>query len=263
MKQRLRQGLFLIFMLLVILIPLLVIFLLAIGQQWQYPKLLPGELSVRYYVEQMTQNQELLSSLKASLLLALGTIGLTLVIAYPTAIALAYYEFPGRSLINVLVYLPLIIPSIALLTNVDFMMIKFGLNGTFFGVISVHTLFCLPYAIKLLMDNLSLVKQKYELVSQNLGAKGWQTLMHITLPLSKRGLQGALMMTYIVSMTQYLATLLVGSGNYLTLSVRMFPFTQAGKYQIAAVYGVTFMLITLIPLFILDTWVTRRHEGRA
>lgn len=263
MKIKVRQSLFLSFMILIILLPLLVIFLLAVGQQWQYPKLLPGQLSWHVYWRQLTQNQELLQALGASLQLALGTIALTLVIAYPTAIALAYYDFPGRSLINVLVYLPLIIPSIALLTNVDFMMIKFGLTGTFLGVISVHTLFCLPYAIKLLMDNLALVKQKYEVVGQNLGAKGWQIFIHITLPLSKRGVQGALMMTYIVSMTQYLATLLVGSGNYLTLSVRMFPFTQTGKYQIAAVYGVTFMLVTLIPLFILDTWVTKRQPGRA
>lgn len=71
------------------------------------------------------------------------------------------------------------------------------------------------------------------------------------------------MMTYIVSMTQYLATLLVGEGNYLTIAVRMFPFTQAGKYQLAAIYAIVFMLVTLLPLFLIDSWLTRQRRRQA
>ncbi|MFD1672427.1 ABC transporter permease [Agrilactobacillus yilanensis] len=259
-RKVIQRSIIIIIFALLILMPLAVIVFLSVGQQWHYPRLFPGSLDWGYYFRQLTTNVELLSSLRASLLLAGGTIILTLVIAYPTAIALAYYTFPGKRLFSVCVYLPLIVPGIALLTNIDFMMIKYSLTGTFFGVICVHTLFCLPYAVKLLVDNLVLLKNRYEVTGRNLGASPWQTFFKITLPLSKPGLQGALMMTYIVSMTQYLATLMVGNGNYLTLSVRMFPFTQEGKYQIAAVYGVTFMLVTLVPLFILDSLLNRQRK---
>ncbi|WP_125982265.1 ABC transporter permease [Loigolactobacillus iwatensis] len=259
MKKLTKLAIFLIFSCFVFL-PLLVIVLLAVGKSWNYPQLLPQQINFGSYFKLLFTNHELLTSLTASISLALGTIVLTISIAYPTAIVLAYYQFRGKKLLNILVYLPLIIPGIALLTNVDFMMIKLGLDGSFLGVISIHTLFCLPYAIKLLVDNLALLHNRYEVVSRNLGASGWQTFFQITLPLSKNGLQGAVMMTYIVSMTQYLATLLVGDGKYLTLSVRMFPFTQAGKYKIAAVYGVTFMLVTLIPLYLIDAWMS--HQER-
>jgi ABC-type spermidine/putrescine transport system, permease component II len=185
---------------------------------------------------------------------------LTTIIAYPTAMALAYYQFFGKKLLNILVYLPLIIPGIALLTNMDFVMIKFGLNGSFFGVLVVHSLFCLPYAIKLLVDNLSLYGDKYEIVSKNLGASRLQTFFAVTLPMSRTGLQGAVLMTYIVSMTQYLSTLLVGDGKFLTLSVRMFPFTQTGRYKIAAVYGITFLIVTIIPLYLIDRFLINRKR---
>lgn len=259
MKKLSQLAVFFIFSFLVLL-PLLVIALLAVGESWSYPHLLPQQINFISYFKLLLADQELLTSIVASISLALGTIALTISIAYPTAIALAYYQFRGKKLLNVLVYLPLIVPSIALLTNVDFMMIKFGLNGSFLGVISIHTLFCLPYAIKLLNDSLSLLHNRYEVVSRNLGASSWQTFFQVTLPLSKNGLQGAVMMTYIVSMTQYLTTLLVGDGKYLTLSVRMFPFTQAGKYKIAAIYGITFMLVTLIPLYLINTWMSHRER---
>lgn len=258
-KKITKLVVYLIFAVL-ILMPLFVIFMLAISKTWSYPSLWPKWVDWGYYFRFLFKSKEVQFSLISSLELAIGTVILTIVIAYPTAMALSYYDFKGKKLLNVLVYLPLIIPSIALLTNMDFIMIKYGLNGGFFGVVSVHTLFCLPYAIKLLYDNLILWKDKYEVASRNLGASPLQTFFKVTVPMNKNGLQGAVMMTYIVSMTQYLSTLLIGDGNYLTLSVRMFPFTTSGKYRMAAVYGITFMLVTLIPLYLIDIWVT--HKGR-
>lgn len=245
---------------LIIILPLLVIILLAIGTGWNYPHLLPTKIDLNYLFKMMFTNSELISSLVQSILLAVGTILLTLMIAYPTAFLIAHYNFALKKLINIMVYLPLIIPSIALLTNLDFVMIKFNLNGSFFGVVAAHSLFCLPYAIKLLMDNFEINGDDYEKVSQNLGASYWQTFWHVTIPLNKSGLQGAILMTYVVSMTQYLATLLVGDGKYLTLSVRMFPFTTAGKYQIAAVYAITFLVVTLLPLFLIDKFIIKNDR---
>lgn len=249
--------------LILIVLPLLLIVLLALGHRWSYPALWPTEFnSLSIFIAQLAST-EVLTSLGASLALAVGTIVLTLLIAYPIALALAYYQFPGKKWFNLMIYLPLIIPGIALLTNLDFVMIKLGLNGRYFGIIVVHSLFCLPYTIKLLSDNFNLVGPQYAQASQNLGATRWQTFWQVTLPLSKNGLQGAIMMTYIVSMTQYLATLLVGEGNYLTIAVRMFPFTQAGKYQLAAIYAIVFMLVTLLPLFLIDSWLTRQRRRQA
>ncbi|WP_125712978.1 ABC transporter permease [Companilactobacillus kedongensis] len=258
-KKVLKLLVYLLFAVLV-LMPLFVIFMLAISKTWNYPSLWPKWVDWGYYFRFLVTNTEIQSSLLASMELAVGTVVLTILIAYPTAMALSYYDFRGKKLLNILVYLPMIIPGIAVLTNMDFIMIKYGLNGSFFGVVSAHTLFCLPYAIKLLYDNLILWKDKYEVASRNLGATPLQTFFKVTIPLNKNGLQGAVMMSYIVSMTQYLGTLLIGDGNYITLSVRMFPFTTEGKYRIAAVYGITFMLVTLIPLYLIDIWVT--HKGR-
>ncbi|MCH4008422.1 ABC transporter permease [Companilactobacillus sp.] len=243
-----------------ILLPILTIVLLAIGKAWIYPALLPQKIDLSYYFKMLFTNQELISSLLNSIYLAFGTIVLTLVIAYPTAIALANYQFVSKKLLSVLVYLPLVIPSIAIITNIDFMMIKFGLNGSFIGIVIVHTLFCLPYAIKLLVDNLSLYGSKFSEVSRNLGASRLQTFLQVTLPMSNQGLQGAILMTYIVSMTQYLSTLLIGDGKFLTLSVRMFPFTQVGRYKIAAVYAITFIVVTMIPLYLIDKFLIKNTQ---
>lgn len=229
-------------------LPAVVIGLLALGRRWYAPHLIPQQLDWLAISHYWQQDATIGAAVKASLSLGLGTVVLTLLLAYPVAIAFVRYHSAWQGILNILIYAPLIIPGIALTTSLDLTFIQLHLTGTWLGVVIVQTLFCLPYAIKLLVDNLAIYQVDYVAVATNLRASRWQTFWHVTLPLSRDGLIGAVTMTLIVAMSQYLTTLLIGDGNYLTLAINMFPLIQGGRYQAAACYGVIFMLTLLVPL---------------
>lgn len=242
-------------------LPAVVILCLALGRRWYAPHLLPQQWDWLAIFKFWQQDNTLWPAVKASLSLGVGTVGLTLLLAYPVALALVKYHTSLKGILNLLIYAPLIIPGIALTTSLDLTFIQLNLTGTWLGVVIVQTLFCLPYAIKLLVDNLAIYQVDYEAVAQNLTASRWQTFWHVTLPLSRDGLIGAVTMTMIVAMSQYLTTLLIGDGNYLTLAINMFPLIQGGRYQAAACYGVVFMATLLIPLGLFE-WVLKRKVRR-
>lgn len=257
MKRQISVGLCLLVGLLFGL-PAVIIILLAIGRQWYAPHVLPLKWDWLAILKFWQQDPTMWSAVKASLSLGLGTVGLTLLLAYPVALALVKYQTSLKSLLNILIYAPLIIPGIALTTSLDLTFTQLRLTGTWLGVVIVQTLFCLPYAIKLLVDNLAIYQVDYAAVAHNLTASRWQTFWYVTLPLSRDGLLGAITMTMIVAMSQYLTTLLIGNGNYLTLAINMFPLIQGGRYQAAASYGVVFMATLLIPLGLFELLLKRK-----
>lgn len=243
------------------LVPLLVIILLTVGTHWDFPAVLPRQFSPHFITEYLQHDPSIIPAVINSVIIGVGAVILTLTIAYPLALAMVKYDIKFKWMLDVLIYAPLIIPSIALVTSLDLTFMRWQLTGTWFGIIIVHTIFCLPYATKLLVDNLSLYQINYEDVALNLGANHWQTFFKVTLPLSINGLYGAVFMSFIVSMSQYLTTLLIGSGNHLTIAVNMFPLIQNGRYQAAATYGIIFILTTLIPLFLIEGILRRKVRG--
>ena len=66
-------------------------------------------------------------------------------------------------------------------------------------------------------------------------------------------LLSAFSMAYIVSFSQYFLTLLIGGGQVKTFTIVMVPYLQGGDRNIACVYSVIFLGITLV-LFGIFEW---------
>lgn len=243
------------------LVPGVVLTLIAVGMNWTYPRLIPHTFNLDFIIQYFEHDPNIGTAITNSLLIGFSVVIVTTCIAYPLALAMTNNDFHFKWILNVLIYMPLIIPSIALVTSLDLTFMRWRLSGTFIGLVIVHTIFCLPYAIKLLVDNLNLYQTNYVDVAQNLGANYWQVFFQVILPLSITGLYGAVFMTFIVSMSQYLTTLLIGSGNYLTIAVNMFPLVQNGRYQAAATYGLIFLITTLFPLFLIEKVMNKKVRG--
>ena len=60
-------------------------------------------------------------------------------------------------------------------------------------------------------------------------------------------------MSYIISISQYFLTLLIGGGNVKTFSVVMVPYMQSGERNFASIYAVIFLVITIGVFLIFDT----------
>ena len=114
------------------------------------------------------------------------------------------------------------------------------------GVILAHLIYSLPYAVCLIMDGTRAVGIALEEQARVLGAGPFQAFRRTTLPMLVPVILSAVSMSYIVSFSQYFLTLLLGGGRVKTFAVVMVPYLQSGSRNIACIYSILFMGITLL-----------------
>src|SRR6266487_4652843 len=128
------------------------------------------------------------SQVRSAFLLSLrvGLIATALALLLGSAVAYALHNFAffGREAISFLLVLPLALPGI--ITGIALNSF-FSFTGLQLGTITIvigHTTFCIVVVYNNLIARLRRTPGSLAEASQDLGARGWQTLRYITLPLS-------------------------------------------------------------------------------
>jgi molybdate/tungstate transport system permease protein len=152
-------------------------------------------------------DREVYTSILLTLRCALWATFAGLFLGVPLAYLLARWQFPGKSILQGLVDLPIMIPHTAM--GVALLMIygkkfllgglfsKMGLSfvGTEAGISLAMAYVSMPFLVNAARDGFLSVDTKLEKVARTLGASPWQTFFRITLPLCRQAiLSGAIMM---------------------------------------------------------------------
>ena len=215
-----------------------------------------------------------LSALKLTLLAALIAVPLNLVFGVAAAWAIAKFEFRGKYLLTTLIDLPFSVsPVVAGLIYV----LVFGAQGWFGSWLSEHdikiifavpgivlaTVFVtFPFVARELIPLMQAQGKEEEEAAIVLGANGWQTFWHVTLPNVKWGLLYGVILCNARAMGEFGAVSVVsghirGQTNTLPLHVEILY----SEYQFAAAFAVASLLafLALITLGI-KTWVEHKVD---
>lgn len=141
--------------------------------------------------------------------------------------------------------------------GVQITFIKCGLSGTVQGVIIVHLICSLPYAVTLMQDGTRAMGVKLEEQARVLGAGALQAFFKVTLPNLFPVMLSAFSMAFVVSFSQYFLTLMIGGGNVKTFAIVMVPYLGSGERNFASIYSVIFLVIMLLVFGILE-WIVGR-----
>lgn len=229
-----------------VLFPVATMLVWVFTERWAWPGLIPQVFSMRAIDQITARGTELSAVFASSVGISVVVATLSVVIALMTSRAIVFYEFRGKQLIYFLTILPFMIPVTVLAMGLQVLFIKMGLNNTVTGVILIHLIASLPYAVRLLMDGTQAVGNRLEEQARVLGASAWKAFLHTTLPMLVPVMLSSFCMSYIVSFSQYFMTLLIGGGRVKTFTIVMVPYLQSGNRNIACVYSVIFLGVTLI-----------------
>lgn len=179
----------------------------------------PREFTLNWY-RQLFDDASIWDSVLNSLLVALGAVGLSLVLGLLAALALDRASFPGKSLFRRLVLLPLVLPGIitglSLLMFVDRLAIHLSLFTVFLG----HGTALIAVATTELFAGLQRMDRAQEEASIDLGASPWQTFWRITLPNLKLALIASALLIFTLSMDEIAVTFfLLGRDSTLPLEI--------------------------------------------
>lgn len=243
------------------LFPILVLVLWAFSEKWIYPSIFPSEFTWKHF-QMASQEPAFWPAVKNSISIGLIATITTLIIGMPAAKYFAFQNKLSARAVQVLIYLPLILPAISVITSLQVAFIQLGLSSTYRGVIIIHVYYMLPYALQILVESYRKVGTGFELTAKSLGANSWQNWWKITYPLLKPGISTAAMLVFIISLSQYLPTFFIGGGKIMTLPMILLPYANNGRYAMASVYSLVFLLIAIIITEMIKLVIGRRHNGR-
>jgi putative spermidine/putrescine transport system permease protein len=142
--------------------------------------------------------------------------------ALGTAAALALRRpFRGKSLVQLAVMAPLVVPVIITAIAVYGLYARLRLVGTLPGLVLAHTVLALPFVVVVVGATLRGFDETLELAAQNLGANRWQTFRLVTLPLIRPGIVSAALLAFITSFDEIVVAIFVSGTRAATLPKQM------------------------------------------
>jgi putative spermidine/putrescine transport system permease protein len=223
--------------------PLVNLALWAFAEKWYFPHKLPLEYGVSFWERVFRPQGNAMESLGNSIAIALFTVAVCLVVSVPAGYALARRALPLRALILLAFLLPQAFPSLAVYINVARIFYGLGLNGTIMGVVLVHTMHGLVFAVWISTAAFAAVDRELEDAARNIGATPLHAFLTVTLPLAAPGIMASAIFVFLESLDEFTGTFFVGVPDVTTLPLLLFRASMEGNYQIASITA----LILLVP----------------
>ncbi len=244
-----------------VLAPIIPQLIWSFAFRWFFPDLLPGEWGLEAWRYVLSDSSRVGEGLLNSLAIATAVSLLTILIGLPAARALALAHFRGKELIEWLLLLPIIVPTIVVVMGIHILFIRYRLANTFLGVILVHLIPSLPYMILVMASVFANYGTELEDTARTLGANARQTFWYVTLPAIFPGLVVATLFTFLISWAQYITTLLIGGGRIITLPLVLFPFVRAADHATASAISLVFVVPALLVLIFTSRSLAVRASG--
>lgn len=241
-----------------VLLPLIPLLIWSVSHGWWFPDLLPGELSARAWRYVFSMSSGVAEAFGNSMLISLLVCCLCLLLGIPAGRALGLYRFPGKGIVEFIILAPLIVPPLAVVMGIHVFFIRSGLVDTLGGVVISHLIPALPYMVVVMKSVFANYDPAYEQQARSLGARKYQTLYRVTLPMIYPGIVTGSLFVILISWSQYILTLLIGGGRVVTLPVLLFSFASAGDNALTGALSVLFLIPAAVILFITSRFLTGR-----
>ncbi len=246
-----------------ILLPIYFITVLSLTTKreiFSFPKrFIPSEFSLevlRFFVESHGTVRSLLNSV----IVALFTIVVVLVISLPAAYGLSRYRFKGRDSIMLFILTSRMLPIPLLAIPLTNLYIAIRLYDNLLGVAFLHAAMAMPFAIIILTGIFVKISSDYEEAAWIFGASKMQTFIRVTLPLALPGITAMLIFTFITSWNEVFAASILTVENR-TLSAHVLNVMQASPIYFKYAAGFFLSIPAIIFIFLIRNYLFNMWGG--
>jgi molybdate transport system permease protein len=209
-----------------------------------------------------------------SLKVAFFSVALSLPVAILVAHVLARFDFPGKTLLDAVIHLPLVLPPVV----VGFaLLLLFGKHGPigawlndWFGIVIAFrwtgaalasAIMGFPLMVRAIRLSISSIDARLETVARTLGGSRTWVFLSITLPLALPGLITGVLLSFARSLGEFGATITFVSnipGETETLPLAIYTFVQSPGGDAQAIRLSLIAVVLSIVALITSEWLTRR-----
>ncbi len=235
--------------------PLANLVLWTVAEKWYFPHSLPLEYGFSSWVKVFAPRGGALDSLRNSLVVAVLTVIVSLLLAIPAGYALARLKLPLRSAILLAFLIPQAFPNLTVYVNVARIFYEIGLNGTIPGVVLVHVSHGLVYAVWIATAAFSAIDAELEQAARVTGAGAMRTFFDITLPLAAPGLMASAIFVFLESLDEFTGSYFVGAPDVNMLPLLLYTTASGGNYQIASITALLLLIPSLVFMLIVERFL--------
>ena len=217
-----------------------------------------------------------LEILALSVKVAFVGLAASLPFAIAVALVLARKDFPGKTLFDAIVHLPLVLPPVV----VGFaLLLLFGTQGPigklleplgivfafrWTGAALAAAIMGFPLLVRAIRLAIEAVDPRLELAARTLGAKRSRVFFTVTLPLAMSGVITGALLAFARALGEFGATVTFVSnipGQTQTLPLAIYTYTQVPGGDAMALRLSIFSVLLSVLALALSEWLTRRHAG--
>ncbi len=249
-----------------VLVPIYLIGVAAFSPQlavYQYPRpFFPAPFSTETMLF-FLRSGGVMASVRSSIVVALITLILSMLIGAPAGYAIARFVFRGRDAFRLLVVSTRAFPIVILSIPLAVSFIRWGMYDSVYSLALMHTALALPFTILITSSVFASVPKDLEEAAMTLGCNQLQAFLRVALPLALPGLAAATLFTFVLSWNEVFAAVILTVRNRtlpaLVLTVldeSPLPYRFAGGFFMLAP-SLIFMLFIRKYLFNLWGRVTK------
>ena len=212
--------------------------------------------TTEWYIK-LFHDTELLGIFGNTLIVAIISTILSVVIGTIGAVGLARFKFKGKSIINNALYVPIVIPEIVLAVALlsMFSVISFPLG--ILTLILGHTTLTVPFVIITIKSRLSGFDQSVEEASMDLGADRRTTFLKVTLPMIMPGVISGGFLAFTLSLDDLIISNFIAGTKTMTFPVKVYSMVKSGVSP-----EVNALTTIIIGLFLLGLLVSKVLEKK-
>lgn len=174
-------------------------------------------------------NTDLWDALLYSLIIAVLATLISVTIGVLGGIGLKKFEFRTKRFINMMIYVPIIVPEIVLAVAMLIIFMTVGIRLGMGTILIGHCTFCIPYAVVTIKEGrITGDSETLQEASMDLGANRFQTFWRVTVPSIMPGILSSAFLAFTLSIDDVVMSNMLAGPSQSTLPVLILSLNRTG-----------------------------------
>ncbi len=247
--------------------PITGLVLWSIAIRWFWPHVLPQDIGPDYWLQALGLQKSLaiggvsiVDSFTTSMFIAVVVVALAMLIAVPAGYALAKYSIPLKGAVLLLFLMPQAFPQQPVFVNLLLTFSRIGLASTIRGVILVHLLVGLVFAVWISSATFKSIPPELEEAARSVGASRLRAFLKVTLPLAAPGLLASAVFVFLTSLDEFTGTFFIGLPFVTTLPMMLYS-SSGYNLQFASVIAIVLLVPSILFMVIIERFLKAEYIG--
>ena len=252
------SGAFCVLVYLFLFLPISVIVVNSTNATTSKPYLSWKGFTLDWYAK-LFDNTSLLQAFGNTMVIAVVSTLLATVIGTIGAVGIYRYHFQGKSIINGLLYIPVVIPEIVLGISLLTIFSKVNIPRGMLTLILAQVTFSVPFVIFNVRARLSGYDKSIEEASMDLGANRLTTFMRITLPVLAPGIAGGALLAFTLSIDDVIISYFV-NGQTKTYPLKVMESIKSGVAPDVNALSTLILIATILLVVLTQSGIFSKNK---